>query len=297
MGGIKVFHSSIATYYRFKNLTIHSINGTGDGAGFPSSASPFAGGILFKIGDANNTRYDDIVIDGCTIYDIHWIGIQTGNWDMASDPANRFTRFVVRNTTVHDVRQLGIILRNCDNALIENCIVYNTGLARNNESFGVRLKFNTGSKIQYCEAYQNVSWDNSGEGGQGFTFDGTAVACTLQYCYSHNNLGGFMSVISDPGEISSGNVIRYNISQNDSNQTFWFGVSGAAPTNTSIHNNTIYAAASVPLTKVVTCESGSAISFRNNIFYINPHSSPFASQILNNYWNAFTQRINKNISG
>jgi uncharacterized protein with HEPN domain len=39
-----------------------------------------------------------------------------------------------------------------------------------------------------------------------------------------------------------------------------------------------------------------AIHFYMGIDY-NPHSSPFASQILNNYWNAFTQRINKNISG
>lgn len=259
MGGIKVLGKNgpeSAQYFHFNNLKIHNIpavNAIDD--------APLMGGIVFKISDA---LVNDVLINNCEIYDIGVSGIQTAFWDLSVNSTPRITNFVIRNTKVYNCGQYGIIMRTADRVLIDKCTIYNTGLKKNGESFGVRLKYSIGSKIQYCEAYNNT---DNGTGGHAFSLDGQAVACTLQYNYSHDNDGGFAAVISDPNEISKDNVIRYNVSQNDRKMSFF--LEGGA-INTSVYNNTIYVSSATTFSKVVQSSSGSSgNTFKNNIFYIN----------------------------
>lgn len=269
MGGIKIIAGNPGTWahYHFKNLVIHDINGSRG-----QVMTQFFGGILIKQGGPE-AQFDDILIDGCEIHDIGWIGIQCGYHDFSVDVKKRFSGFIIRNSKVYDCGQSGIILRNVDNALIENTVFHDNGRAKYFEAFGIRLKFSKGSIIQKCEAYGN---SDDGSHGQGFALDGTAVDCILQYNYSHDNAGGFAAVISDPGEISSGNIIRYNISQNDRGRSFLLEDSR----NVSIYNNTVYVAKGISLSKVLESNAGSGNSLRNNLFFIdNGAGYDFGSQL------------------
>lgn len=89
--------------------------------------------------------------------------------------------------------------------------------------------------MQYNEVY-NIRY--SGD-GQGFDIDQMCNHTISQYNYSHDNKGGFHLICSPPGKDgrSTGNVIRYNISQNDGNTVFVFA---GGVDSTYIYNNTIY---------------------------------------------------------
>jgi hypothetical protein len=67
----------------------------------------------------------------------------------------------------------------------------------------------------------------------------------MQYNYSHDNTGaGYLLAQFANARAFSNNIVRYNISQNDSRKGnyagihFWNGGSGIS--NTSVYNNTIY---------------------------------------------------------
>jgi len=76
----------------------------------------------------NNSYCNDILIDGVIAHDSTISdGIFLGGWPYsATTPYN--TNVTVQNSTVHDVGGVGILLGQIKNGMIQNSVVYNTGL-------------------------------------------------------------------------------------------------------------------------------------------------------------------------
>lgn len=259
--GIKVFNSQAgkASYFHFKNLSIHKVPGVPQG-----STNPAYGGFIFK--SSSTAQFDDILVDSCEIYDIGWIGLQFSFYDLTIDVTTRSTNCIIRNTIIRDCGYAGIFWANSNKALFENCKIYNTGSSPTAatylmESYGVQIKMNTGTKIKNCESYSNSGYNNS---GYGFGLGVGAVACTLQYNYSHDNKGGFVNINSGTVE-SSGNIVRYNVSQNDAVRSFY--IKGAK--SNALYNNSIFVASTTTLNKVLETSNSTGNLFTNNILFIN----------------------------
>src|SRR5262249_45971791 len=116
---------------------------------------------------------------------------------------------------------------------------------------------------------------SSSTDGGGFDFDWDVNDSVMQYNYSHDNDGpGYMLGAGDHG--NAGNVIRYNISENDGRKNgrsgiyLWGNVTAA-----SIYNNVVYQSAtgdvgSAALRASDVGASGMVpvgVAVRNNIFY------------------------------
>ena len=147
--------------------------------------------------------------------------------------------------------------------------------------------------------------------GQAFDVDWGNHNTTIQYNYSRNNSGGFLLMMQQIGSepASDGTVVRYNVSDDDTNtagcpitsnfnrahNVFDFpgaipNQSGSAAPLPDIYNNTIYIssgrATSVTGTRIGNTQSGS-YKFRNNLVlnfgskgYLQTTGSVFANNLL-----------------
>lgn len=176
----------------------------------------------------------------------------------------------------------GIVVSGIDGGVIEYCEAYNNG--GNNRStgggpVGIWAYDAKNITIQYCESHHNKA--GLTKDGGGFDLDGGSQYCTVQYCYSHDNEGyGFALVEYGSSNPFTGNIIRYNISQNDARKNSYGAITLYAfdgshrVTNSEIYNNTTYVDANNlvngrPSAVNVLTENYSGINIRNNIFYIN----------------------------
>jgi hypothetical protein len=134
----------------------------------------------------------------------------------------------------------GIYVANVEDCVIQRCVAHDNGSA-GAAPVGIWSAGSNRVTIQYCESYNN-STKTATDGG-GFDFDWDVNNSTIQYCYSHNNAGpGF--IMAAGTHVNSGNVVRYNVSENDGRKNgraaiqMWGNVS-----NAQIYNNTIYISA------------------------------------------------------
>ena len=104
----------------------------------------------------------------------------------------------------------------------------------------------------------------------GFDIDQMCNHNYSQYNYSHDNKGGFHLICGPSGKDgrSTGNIIRYNISQNDRNTVFVFA---GAVDSTWIYNNTIYIGEGLNTNPYGVWDSDGGVAINtfvhNNIFY------------------------------
>ena len=242
------------------------------------------GGIYFTVYEPHNeaatgiSRYDDVLIDGCTVKNVNRWGIAVGyttKWDRfqgsaISDETIRqygSTNVVIQNNYVKDAGGDSITLMYCDRPLVQ----YNVsdGAARQMHSgdygpCGETQRFAAGiwpwkckdAVFQYNEAFDTKNVNNENGDGQAWDAD-WADGTVYQYNYSHNNEGGcFMVCLSEAYRTT----FRYNISQEDLRSVLdTFG-------NPTVHvyNNVFYVKEGVPLLRD---RSGGAMIAENNIFY------------------------------
>lgn len=129
--------------------------------------------------------------------------------------------------------------------------------------------------IQFNESYGNApSSYSAGCDWDGFALDAGTQNSALQYNYSHDNYGaGFLAYMNRVGNNNwQNNVIRYNISVNDSaNSNFGsFTFNGGGDNASSVFNNTAYNHGQQGNTQTGLCSNsfgGSATTFLNNICY------------------------------
>ncbi len=139
----------------------------------------------------------------------------------------------------------GILVGQVNHAVIERSLAYNNG-ARNTNADGPVGIWTYGSNdvvIQYNESHHNRT-NSTGDGG-GFDLDGGTTRSIIQYNYSHDNDGPGLMICQYGGAAPNvGNVIRYNVSQNDGRKNNKGGISlwneNNVMTDAEVYNNTVY---------------------------------------------------------
>lgn len=220
------------------------------------------------------SRYQNVRITNASIHD----SLEGGIWINGSANrvhkniyiANVYTWNHPGNGSWNKVTGNGIALFDVDGATIENSVAHDNG-ANGKAPVGIWTAGSNRVTIQNCESFNNKTIANSDGGG--FDFDWDVTNSVMQYNYSHDNEGPGFLVCGD-NHNSDGNVIRYNISQNDGRKN---GVGAILlygnAKNLKIHNNTVYmnptgrgdSAAFKAFHSGGT--SMSNVDVRNNIFY------------------------------
>ena len=264
--------NSVLNHVYLKNLDVH-------GAHHQVVNHGDSGEISFDCPVHNNTYCNDILIDGVVAHDSTTSdGISLGGWPYnATTPFN--TNVTVQNSTVHDVSGLGILLGQTKNGIIQNNVVYNTGMCSgcNFSSDGIVYVGGQNCVIQNNESYANRTPITAYDGGD-FDLEDCADGF-VQYNYGHDSWGYCLAHFPSPYRTSSNTVFRYNVCSNDgrlASLTFQGElVLNSNLTNlddgVEIYNNTFYwnPAGAGPVIAVENAiYTGNNPNFiRNNIFY------------------------------
>ena len=131
----------------------------------------------------------------------------------------------------------GIFIADVQDAVVQHSLAYNNGKA-GKAPVGIWTAGSNRVVFEYNESYNNRTTAISDGGG--FDFDWDVHNSVMQYNYSHDNDGpGFL--IYAGSHHSSGNVIRYNVSQNDGRKNGKAGIQlGGNVTSSDVHNNVVY---------------------------------------------------------
>ncbi len=289
---VALMDKGVCNHIYLKNLNIHHIKGQlGNGSTAVNGAIPKrTGGIYFAVlneSSSSNSRFNDVLIDGCSINYCENTGLAFDNEDNVYYPggtelalwtARKFTNIKVSNNVIHHIGKNAMIIRCTDETgLIEYNTCYETAVGTTgNTMFTARAK---GTVFQYNEGYYNRATTQTVDPG---TIDGSmydpdfgSVGVVFQYSYSHDNSQGIYwgcntrgssnntSGIPDPLDI--GCTLRYCISQNDKGDLVFFNYSSAG---NEIYNNIFYIKSG--LSPNVIHENGGnnhTYNFFNNIIY------------------------------
>ncbi|MEA2709452.1 MAG: hypothetical protein QOF78_2053 [Phycisphaerales bacterium] len=175
----------------------------------------------------------------------------------------------------------GIVIGQVNGGVIEYSVAKNNGrecASTAGGPVGIWAWDSTNVKIQYNESFQNGTAGH--HDGGGFDLDGGVTNSVMQYNYSHANDGaGFLLAQFSGAKTFTGNVIRYNVSQNDGRKNGYGGIHAFGPIqDTLVYNNTVFmgpAAKNQPDTRneasaAVRFRDGSTkdIAFYNNLFVL-----------------------------
>lgn len=257
-----------------RNLYIHGV--TGD------ISDKDNGGIFFEIdGVATQTKFNDILIDGCTISNVDRTGISNqSSWADRTETDNSAwvpsTNVVISNNIISSTGGNGLIWRaslapKIEHNTFANCADAETGNA-------MFVFNNDNAKIQYNEAYGTVF--NTGDlDAAGFDADYKSKGTIIQYNYAHDNeLGGIVAPCAGGSNSSfnTGVQIKYNILQNNLRQAFRFSgcLEGAR-----IYNNTTFFKSTISDVIIIRFKDWggypNGTKFYNNIFFHNGANSTY----------------------
>ncbi|MEA2711267.1 MAG: hypothetical protein QOF78_3868 [Phycisphaerales bacterium] len=231
------------------------------------------------IASGAGSSISDVKIERSSFHDNGWGGVNvTGN----SGNLNANKNYLIQYVRAYNNRGIarsdgfvtgnGIYVADIDTALVQRCLSWNNG-AGGVAPVGIWAAGSNNVTFQYNESYSNKT--ASGTDGGGFDFDWNVTNSVMQYNYLHDNDGPGYMLGGGPTR-NSGNVVRYNISQNDGRKNgkgaiyIWGNVTDAA-----IYNNTIFLSATSDSgnAAIRATEAGAGgkipqnISVRNNIFY------------------------------
>ncbi len=188
-----------------------------------------------------NSHLDIVKIEDVAVYDNVYGGLKaTGSKHNANN------QWMIHNVRAYNnpgsksesgVSGSGIFIADVQDAVVQNSVAYNNGKA-GKAPVGIWAAGSNRVVFQYNESHHNRTTAISDGGG--FDFDWDVHNSVMQYNYSHDNDGpGFL--IYAGSHHSSGNVIRYNVSQNDGRKNGKAGIQlGGNVTNSDIHNNVVY---------------------------------------------------------
>ena len=252
-----------------RNLNIHNVKGI---VGGDDDAKRTAGiGIETATDRITPTRYDDVLIEGCTISTIENTGLYTDNLLSRNTPGTddwtkrRFTNVRIRNNVIHHISKNAMIVRILDGGLVERNVCYETALRTTGNTMFTSSC--SGTVFQYNEGYYNRATENTPGGGDGSMYDADLKSSniTFQYSYSHDNSHGLFWSCTVQND--SNVVCRYNISRNDKGIIFCVNY---PVTSVYIYNNTVYCGPG--LSPIIISERNvnqgtRTYTFRNNIIY------------------------------
>jgi hypothetical protein len=184
----------------------------------------------------------NVKIERASVHHNLWSGVNVTGSAVAGVNRN----YVVDHVNAYDnpglqsgtfVTGSGIYLADVEDALVQRCLAYNNG-SNGIAPVGIWAAGSNRVTFQYNESYDNRT--TSTTDGGGFDFDWDVTNSVMQYNYSHGNDGpGYM--LGAGSHANSGNVIRYNVSENDGRKNgrggiyLWGNVTAA-----TIHNNVVY---------------------------------------------------------
>lgn len=247
----------VAHHLHFRDLYVHDVKGstTGDDGGF-----------LCKR-EGEDTWFDDLLIEGCTIEHADRNGILLTDYPTASDK-HHSTRVVIRGNRLHDIGGDGIFILGCDDAVMEHNVLryaHQRVDRRPGERAcaGIWPHRCNGTIIQFNEVSHTAVggltvWDS-----EAFDDDNTCRNSIFQYNYSHDNAGGFLLVCGG----ARGTIVRYNISQNDA--VALFSLEGNGTGDVTVYNNTFYVGPELNV-RLARNTSGApdGLRFLNNLFFV-----------------------------
>ncbi|WP_264521063.1 T9SS type A sorting domain-containing protein [Flavobacterium sp. N1994] len=285
-------NTAVCSHIYLKNLYIHNIKGQlGNGEVAVNGAIPKrTGGIYFAVlneNSASNSRFNDVLIDGCEVAYSENIGLAFDNEDnvyypggteLAQWTSRKFTNIKVSNNSIHHIGKNAMIIRCTDETgLVERNVCYETALGTTgNTMFTARAK---GTVFQYNEGYYNRAKtqqvDPGNIDGSMYDPDFGSVGIIFQYSYSHDNSHGIYwgcnargsnnnnTGIPDPEDV--GCTLRYCISQNDRGSIVYFNYASAG---NEIYNNVFYIKSGIS-PSIIKENSGNnhTYNFFNNIIY------------------------------
>lgn len=239
-------------------------------------------GVLSSPADNSQSGYNNITITNNLVHDNGHCGISTvGPSAQTGDTAYAFQNVHVAYNSVYNNLGIrahswghsgnGIMISDASGGVIEHNVAYNNGWYNTATSGGPAAIWCYDSRnliFQYNESHHNGTGAGTPD-GDGFDLDGGAVNCIIQYNYSHDNYGaGFLLwEFGNPRIKNSGNVLRYNISQNDNtndNNTVYGAVCiGPDCNENTIYNNTLWTTKG----SAVFVTGGNGNRFYNNIFF------------------------------
>ena len=152
--------------------------------------------------------YDGVLIENCLVFANAESGIQVNGNDQ-----DGCRNTVIRHCTSYShTGMAGIWIHSGQNGLIEHCVAYN------NNCFNIWIWNAINITIRYCEAFRGTP--PAGDKG-GFDIDWGCQACTLEYCYAHQNETAGILLMGNGEDKYRGfpkqsryNICRYNISEN-----------------------------------------------------------------------------------
>jgi hypothetical protein len=168
----------------------------------------------------------------------------------------------------------GITLAGVNGGVIERCVARDNGWRSNagNGPIGIWTYDSNNVTIQFNESYNNKTGGT--KDGGGFSLDNSTSNSIIQYNYSHDNAGaGFLLAHKFDDLVHSGNVVRWNISQNDARKNNYAAIHlWGRIRNAEIYNNTIYmtypgggARALHARNSSIELQDPQAVHFRNNL--------------------------------
>ncbi|HRH60243.1 MAG TPA: right-handed parallel beta-helix repeat-containing protein [Chitinophagaceae bacterium] len=201
----------------------------------------------------------------------------------------------------------GIVMGGVEDITIEYCEAYHNGANNRCKAggpVGIWIWMSRNAVIQHCVSHNNYS-GTTVDGG-GFDIDGGCSNCTMQYNYSYGNEGaGYL--VCEYGALLpyAGNVVRFNVSENDGKKNSYGGITVAGAgkdfkvTDSYIYNNTVYVndenvIDGVPAAVKLYADYFSSTVIANNIFvtkgnvnFLNSDTAISKEQLLmlhNNYF-------------
>ena len=215
-------------------------------------------GIAVYTGGTLRYGYQDVRITHADVHDNGyagmWMGSAPGNYPDHPE-TYAYQNVYVGYSTFHDNQGLaidqqtgnGLFLKDVDGGVIEHCLAYNNGSLNRatNGPVGIWAIYTNNVVIQFNESFGNRT---QGGDGNGFDLDGGTTNSIMQYNYSHDNAGpGYLVYQFNDvyRATSSGNIVRYNISENDVRQGEVAGAidiraQNSPEVNTQVYGNTVY---------------------------------------------------------
>jgi parallel beta-helix repeat protein len=164
--------------------------------------------------------YDGVFLENCLSFSNGHDGIQV-HGESQRDGRNVVIRFC---TAYSNPGQAGIWINGCQNGLIERCTAYN------NACVNIWAWNAANITIRRCEAWRG----RPPQDASGFDIDWSCDACTLEYCYSHENQGDGLLLMGGGESLYKGyplqsryGLARYNVALGpapcDMTETFQHG--------------------------------------------------------------------------
>lgn len=296
-GGVFVYNTAGVV---IKNLVVQGSGRTVNTGSGVSAYMDLAGGV----------KLDYLLIDSVETSGFGKVGIEVGSWNGSSG----FRNVTIANSSSHDnalsgvmtyaqapsalqnvvVRRVtaynntgkagltspsgnGIVLGGVSGGLIERSVAHDNGALCDAPGgpVGIWAYDSHRITIQYNESYRNRT-AGTADGG-GFDLDQNTKNSTIQYNYSHQNDGaGFLLSQSPNNTTHTGNLVRYNISENDARKNSYGAIMVYGKVRfAEVYNNTVFLSPApvgsprgiIVHNYTITANDVRSLHVRNNIFY------------------------------